>query len=215
MKPIALQHLRFRFEHPAREEPSWKSIVERWYQLDAFAYGLAQAYVAWKPKLSPTHPALLLLASPGASNATDMEFARSGAQSPAKFVHTLPNVRCSSLCQVMEWAGPVLCVQKDPATQIHALREAAALLDVGREGPIWVLSVFGVSAGAPAYQAHVFVLGGDSGSLRVTRAETGSGPSLLASTKAKDDAALHAWLEQPQGALALPGNYELTLRESL
>lgn len=210
MKPISVQHLSFRFEHPAREEPSWKGIVERWYQLDAFAYGLAQAYVTWKPKLSHVQPALILLASPQASNATDFEFARTGAQSPAKFVHTLSNIRCSSLCQVMEWAGPVLCVQKDPATQLQALREAAALLESGHEGPIWVLSVFRADKDAPAYQAHAFVLGAKSG-----RADFQMSQAKNATSCVQQDGALHAWLESPSESLSLPGSYELTKQECL
>lgn len=207
MKPIGVQHLSYRFEHPAREAPSWKTVVERWYQLDAFAYGLAQAYVAWKPRFSGK-PSLILLASPQASNLTDFEFARTGAQSPAKFVHTLSNIRCSSLCQVMEWAGPVLCLQKDPSTELHALREAAALLEFGHEGAIWVLSVFR-SAGA-GYQAHAFVL-----SRPVRMPEEAAFEISITSEPARTetDSGLHVWLEAPVTSLRLPGSYEMRKRE--
>ena len=149
---IYARFLDFPFEHPAKEEPSWKGIVERWYQLDPFAYGLAEAYTKWKPLPAP---AMILLASPQASNETDFQFATTGATSPAKFVHTLPNIRCSSLCQVMDWTGPVLCVQKDPSTLAHALREALAFLEYGAGAPIWVVSAFRDETG---YRAQAFVL---------------------------------------------------------
>ena len=160
MNPIHVQHLSFHFEHPAKEEPIWKNIIERWYQLDAFAYGLAQAYTIWKPRIHSS-PAMILLASPQASNETDFQFARGGATSPAKFVHTLPNIRCSPLCQIMEWSGPVLCIQKDPLTQVHAFREAAALIESGGATPIWVISVFNTDFGKLGnlgYEAHGFIL---------------------------------------------------------
>jgi hypothetical protein len=204
MKPIGVRHLSYRFEHPAREEPSWKTVVERWYQLDAFAYGLAQAYVAWKPKL-PSPPSLILLASPQASNATDFEFARTGAQSPAKFVHTLANIRSSSLCQVMGWAGPVLCLQKDPSTALQALREAAALIESGHEGAIWVLGVFRSDAGGAGYGAHAFVLG------EPAPFEISKGQAVR--TAVPTDIALYSWLETPRGSLRLPGHYDLSKRE--
>ena len=128
------------FAFPARAEPAWSPKVDRWYQLDAYAYGLAEAYEQWKGSLGGEKPSMIVLASPGASNETDRQFAQSGGTSPAKFVHTLPNVRSSSLCQVMGWAGPVLCLQRDPETLNHALTEAEAL--VGDEFPVvWVLSV--------------------------------------------------------------------------
>jgi len=214
VKPISLQHLSFRYEHPAREEPSWKTVVERWYQLDAPAYGLAQAYVAWKPRLRQP-PALVFLASPQASNTTDFEFARSGANSPAKFVHTLSNIRCSPVCQVMEWAGPVICVQRDPSTQLHALREAVAALESGSEGPIWVLSVFKPGSVPDAsrihgHEAHAFVLSRESGE---------NGNALFQVSKSANsahvltDLALHQWLESPQETFSLPGGYDLSKQE--
>ena len=179
--------------------------VERWYQLDAFAYGLVQAYTAWKPKLEKP-PAMIWLASPEASNETDLQFARGGAQSPAKFVHTLPNVRCSPLCQVMEWAGPVLCIQKDPYTQSHALMEAAAFLEHGSENefgsPIWVLSVFRVQG---SYRAQVFILsralmsGSDGKAPRYKIVQTHH------QTPLQKDSSLQEWADSKIESFPLPG----------
>ncbi len=128
----------YEYQFPGKDEPAWSKKVERWYQLDAYAYGLAQAYTAWNLS-KKHHPDLMILASPGASNLTDAQFVQTGASSPAKFVHTLPNIRSSSLGQVMDWGGPLLCIQNDPMTQLTALSEAAALAQVFKK--IWVLTL--------------------------------------------------------------------------
>ncbi len=126
-------------EYPAKAEPEWSSLVERWYQLDTPAYVLAETYWRLRDKLS-ARPEWLLLASPGASNLTDAQFAASGASSPAKFVHTLPNIRSASLLQVMRWSGKVLCLQNDPSSLLTALHEAVWLAEEGR---VWIASVQG------------------------------------------------------------------------
>ncbi|MBC7691975.1 MAG: hypothetical protein H7222_09405 [Methylotenera sp.] len=154
---LFLKQLHFDYEFPAKSEPSWKSHVDRWYQLDAPAYGLVQAYSIWKDQL-PILPAMILLASPGASNKTDRQFAKSGGISPAKFAHTLPNIRCSPLCQVMDWSGPVLSFHRDPHTLVLALREAFELLSPELPS-IWVLA--GGRKGAE-YRVDGFVISQDS-----------------------------------------------------
>ncbi|MBI3556414.1 MAG: hypothetical protein HY074_09145 [Deltaproteobacteria bacterium] len=152
-----LTHHRMSFSFPAQNEPVWAAKVDRWYQLDACAYGLSQAWWQLKESLGP-RPAFLILASPGASNETDLAFARSGAISPSKFVHTLPNVRASALCQVMDWAGPMLCLQNGSRTLLGGIREGAGLLSP--QWPrIWVMSM--TSDGAGHYETHVFVLSAD------------------------------------------------------
>lgn len=152
MKPH-VQHHSLSFDFPATVEPAWAAKVDRWYQLDAFAYGLSQAWWQLQTELS-ARPSFILLASPGASNETDWNFARGGATSPSKFVHTLPNVRASALCQVMDWAGPMLCLQNDPETLESAIAEGTRML--GAQWPlIWVMNVVG---GAGHYTVNVFVL---------------------------------------------------------
>lgn len=109
------------FVFPVTTAPPWAANVERWYQLDAYAFGMADAAYAWRRDPAPE---LVFLASPGGSNATDSEFARAGARSPALFVHSLPNVRSSAFCQVLNWHGPLYCLQHDPATFAEATEEA-------------------------------------------------------------------------------------------
>jgi hypothetical protein len=153
---VKMNHRQFEFNFPAEKEPEWAAKVDRWYQLDAFAFGLTQACFAWQKSGELGElPSLLLLACPEASNETDWNFARTGAASPAKFVHTLPSLRASSFCQVMNWSGPMLCFQKDPETIATALSEGAQLLS--QQWPvIWVVSVLRDCTGS--YCAHVFVL---------------------------------------------------------
>jgi hypothetical protein len=148
---ISLRFHRHSYLFPATEEPSWKHLVDRWYQLDAFAYGLADAASRWQEKTR--RPGLLILASPGASNESDFRFASTGASSPSKFVHTLPNVRASSLCQVMNWTGPLLCLQNDPHTCQTALKEAV-LFSSDHCPLIWVAGVRRLSEGI--YESYLF-----------------------------------------------------------
>src|SRR5258708_38429533 len=105
IKNLSLKWLSLDYEFPAKAEPQWKDLVQRWYQLDAYAYGLSEGAKTWQKSL--LNPNLLILASPMASNETDKTFVEKGATSPAHFAHTLPNIRCSPLCQVMRWSGPV------------------------------------------------------------------------------------------------------------
>lgn len=150
---MMLTHFHYNFSFPAVKEPEWGPLVERWYQLDAPAFGVAQVYWQNRRHLA-TPPAWLFLCSPAASNGTDSVFALTAQPSPAKFVHTLPNIRSAALLQVMKWAGPVLCLQNDPDTILTGLSEGFAL---GEElgGPVWVVSV---TEGAEGYAAHIFVL---------------------------------------------------------
>lgn len=139
----------YRFEYPASTEPQWKNLVERWYQLDSYSYGLVQGYWENRESLGP-HPDFLVLASPGASNKTDWEFAQGGSCSPQKFVHTLPNIRSSPLFQVMKWSGPMLCVNSGSQTITHGIREGICLLNSGFK-TVWVLSLSLAEEGANAY----------------------------------------------------------------
>lgn len=125
------------FEFPAKEPPAWHQRVERWYQLDSAAFGLCEIYA--RSKLSEmARPEMLFLASPGGCSRTDIAFVRHGAAAPAKFVHTLPNVRGSVLLQLMNWQGPMLCIQEDPNTIESALVQASRM-----SKPSWVVGCSG------------------------------------------------------------------------
>jgi len=149
---MKLAHFHVEIPYPPKEPPSWAGKVERWYQLDTFAFCLPEAFV--RLALS-SRPASMLLACGGASNLTDRAFVQGGAVSPTKFVHTLPNIRSSSLLSVMEWQGPLLSVHRDPFTLAFALREACSRAQKSAESWVWCvdaqgsvdLFAFGVKSG--------------------------------------------------------------------
>lgn len=111
--------------HPPPQEPLWAPKVDRWYQLDEPAYCLTQ--FVWSIKEKTQKPEGIVLACEGASNQSDTLFASQGATSAQRFSHTLPNVRASSVLQMMDWHGPLVCLQKDPFTLACALQQAPIL----------------------------------------------------------------------------------------
>lgn len=148
----ALRFFSYDFTFPADEIPQWSTLVERWYQLDPFSYGLAEAY--WRLRNQMCVPEIMFLASSGGSFETDVSFSNSPTFNPAKFVHTLPNIRSSSLCQVMKWHGPVVCVQNGSSTLTSALGEA---LDwaVKEYKNLWIV---GCQRAETCYRAEFLVL---------------------------------------------------------
>lgn len=148
-----LKYFRHPYSFPRSSPPSWAEKVDRWHQLDAYSFGLIDAYAHLQDCLEA--PGFILLASPSASNDADHQFVLSKAKSPAKMVHTLPNVRSSCLVKLMGWGGPVLCLQKDPQTLLTAIVEGLDLLDPScRNLTIWGV----VKQAPPLYEAHVFSL---------------------------------------------------------
>lgn len=137
MKQICgLKYFRHPYSFPRSSPPPWAEKVDRWHQLDAYSFGMIDAYTRFQESLE--RPDLILLASPSASNDADRQFVLSKAKSPVKMVHTLPNVRSSSLVNFMGWGGPVLCLQKDPQTLLTALVEGLDFLDPScRKLMIW------------------------------------------------------------------------------
>lgn len=136
---IGLETYSFSFTFPRTETPEWAAKVERWYQLDAAAFALPETFWQHRQCLQ-TRPEVIFLASPLASNTTDAQFVRTAAPSPAKFVHTLPNIRGASLLAVMEWSGEVYCIQKDPETALTAISEGMHTVKAsGKEA--WVATV--------------------------------------------------------------------------
>jgi 3-oxoacyl-(acyl-carrier-protein) synthase len=127
------------FEFPVKNAPEWSKKVERWYQLDAPAFGMAEAAFSYR---NDPLPDVIYVASPGGSNATDFEFASGGAKSPALFVHSLPNVRSSAFCQVLGWHGPLFCIQSDPDSFAKAIQEAKRNFRLDGSS-VWVVGVLG------------------------------------------------------------------------
>jgi len=158
----SLHYFSFDFSFPATEPPAWAGAVERWYQLDAPAFGLPHAFEHWRLRdVGLRKPDFLVFASPDGSNPTDYDFALSlkatGAASPSKFVHTLPNSRSSALLQVMNHGGPMICVQNDPATFVTGLALAFERVHPGGSPTsAWVLGVTGLDEGR--HRCHLFQL---------------------------------------------------------
>ena len=171
---------------PAKEPPAWAAKVERWYQLDPFAFLLPEAFTRWSARL-PSRPARMLLSGFGASNLTDSAFALSGAVSPTKFVHTLPSIRASALLAVMGWQGPVLSLHRDPSTLAAALREG-----LRGEEETWVWHV-------SERTADLFVLNVPEGPYQVlAREKAGARP-------APEDSRVLDWFSGDEGV-----NFELS-----
>lgn len=196
------------FAYPPKKEPDWKSRCERWYQLDAPAYGMTEGcsrFVNTYPTLLP--PQLILCACPGASNLTDFKFAQTGAVSPAQFVHTLPNVRLSSVLQVMGWSAQVLCLQDGPNTRAHALFEAFKMSQA-EEQRIWVMS---------------FDSKGDSGAeIQIWAIDLATDPTVETpfsiqnashDLKLVKDLELLNWFEKPTLSLSLGGGLSIHYKE--
>jgi hypothetical protein len=185
---IGLRHYEFKFEFPRAEPPLWKDRVSRWYQLDAYAYGLAEGAYRWMEFESPD---LVILASPLASNETDCSFVDSGFASPSKFAHTLPNIRCSPFCQVMDWSGPVLCLQRDPRTQTLALVEGFELV-TSRFSRVWILSVIRQEF---HYKVHCLELSKNLSGFVMAKNKFESSEMSTVGYSAADDSELLSWFD--------------------
>jgi hypothetical protein len=122
---------------PPAAPPVGAERVHRWYQLDAASRALLEWWSKARETIAP--PAAIFLASPGGCDESDGDFGKSRFTSPQKFVHTLPSVRVTPLLQVMDWAGPVICVQRDPFTFATAVAEAQLFLSIYHS--VWVLGV--------------------------------------------------------------------------
>ena len=146
---IALEFRETDVSFSTTEPPTWASAVDRWYQLDAPAFALAEAWSRWSDL---PRPQFIVGASAGASNVSDKAFAETPRAQ--KFVHTLPSVRYAALCQVMRWAGPLLCVQRDPSTLVAGLAVATDFHEAA--GETWVLGARAIAGGA---KVELFRLG--------------------------------------------------------
>ena len=144
---MKLHLYRFPFEFPFLKDPEWSSKVDRWYQLDAAAFGTTE--LVWK---MPEKPDLIFLASQDASNGSDSLFVESDATSAVRFAHTLPNVRCSPFLQAKGWNLPVYCLQYGSATFENALRNAQIILGKPYK-KIWILNVLPDSVPPGKYNA--------------------------------------------------------------
>ncbi len=107
--------------------PAWSSQIDRWSQLDETCFTFCEALHTWNYLAELTKPDLIFLVLPQASNEADMDFVRSGALSPAKFVFTLPNICASVLLQMIDFSGPTFCISKGADSLRFAHNEALEL----------------------------------------------------------------------------------------
>lgn len=85
-------------------EPPWSKRLDRWFQLDEESFALCNALECWLniPGVCP-NPSTILHSSPQGSWQSDIDFVRSGAESPAKFVYTLPSIPMGILAQFLSY----------------------------------------------------------------------------------------------------------------
>ena len=88
-------------------EPTWSHRLERWFQLDSEGIAICKALEEWiKGSEVNKAPDLIIQSSFSGSHLADFNFTRSGADSPTKFVYTLPNVIIGVMAQFLNWQGP-------------------------------------------------------------------------------------------------------------
>lgn len=117
-------------------EPTWSSQVERWYQLDEISFAYCEAISQWNFLQDLPRPQVVILATEGASNLADFDFAHADAISPAKFVYTLPNIFAAVMFQLLGWSGKTYCLHQGSSTLEFALHEAAELAKSGQS--VWL-----------------------------------------------------------------------------
>lgn len=120
--------------------PPWADRVPRWQQMDGVARAVADAWYARFGLDPDAAPGELVLALPAASNDADVEFAKSGAFSPQRFVATLPSVAAAPVLQLTGRVLPVTCVQRGAET-LAVAREEARLIAGARRVKVGLLHV--------------------------------------------------------------------------
>ena len=95
-------------------DPAWKDKVERWYQLDEASRVLCEAFSRFLKTPQDLEAILacesIIYAFSSGSNWADLDFVQSGAESPSKFVYTLPNIPIQVLQQMLAMQKPTYCV---------------------------------------------------------------------------------------------------------
>ena len=152
---------------PAQSEPAWASVVARWHQLDESTYAVVEAAYRYS-KAFPTEwervrPNSIWLAAPGGSNTADYDFVIHGSRSPSRFVGTLPSIRSSSLALLMNWRGPVMCLQQGEKTMLKGFEEVYWHLLGSRSDPAWLItSTRAVQDQKISHKVSFFCFGSDA-----------------------------------------------------
>lgn len=163
---VGINVLNFSIETPAVVEPAWAAEVPRWHQLDDATFAVVEAAYQFRTRFSEvwqaSRPAAVWLASRGGSNLADYEFVQRGSRSPSRFVGTLPSIKSSSLALMMNWRGPVFCVQNGKRTVEQGLSEMYWHLQGAQMGPVWlVTSAREKIAKGNRFQILFFLSGGE------------------------------------------------------
>jgi hypothetical protein len=139
---VAVKH--FEVAIPPQGEPAWASVVARWHQLDESTYAVVEAAYryskAFPKEWELVRPKSIWIAAPGGSNIADDDFVVHGSRSPSRFVGTLPSIRSSSLALLMNWRGPVMCLQNGEKTLLQGFEEVYWHLISSYSEPAWLIT---------------------------------------------------------------------------
>lgn len=119
--------------------PAWAEHVQRWYQLDGPSFSLVEAY--WRFKDQLPLPDIIFFTSSSGSNETDAYFCQSGGDSPARFVHTLPNIRLAPMLQLMKRDVPAICLQKGQLSWSQWKDSTKELLERSKYKSGWLINI--------------------------------------------------------------------------
>jgi hypothetical protein len=114
------------------DQPEWKDLVDRWYQLDQTSLALCQGIYNWSKvenRLSTTS-AIIYFFDKG-SELADRDFVHgiiSGlGASPSKFVYTLPNIPMMIVQQMLKISVPVFNFDQSSKLNIKEITQALSL----------------------------------------------------------------------------------------
>ncbi len=162
---VAMKH--FNVSVPAQSEPAWAPLVARWHQLDEATYAVVEAAYRYSKDFPEewdlVRPQSIWMAAPGGSNAADYDFILHGSRSPSRFVGTLPSIRSSSLSLLMNWRGPVMCLQQGEETMLRGFEEIYWHLLASQSEPSWLITTTKTFEGQQTtYKVSFFCFGSDA-----------------------------------------------------
>lgn len=102
--------------------PAWANKIQRWSQLDAQSYAVAESTFRHLDFFSDIDQ-FIILSSQG-SFQTDYLFAHGAKLSPSSFVHTLPNIRSLAFSQISGREGVMFCFSQGKHSLIKFFNEA-------------------------------------------------------------------------------------------
>jgi hypothetical protein len=164
---VTMKH--FNVSVPAQSEPAWAPLVARWHQLDEATYAVVEAAFRYGNEFPEewdrVRPHSIWIAAAGGSNPADYDFVLHGSRSPSRFVGTLPSIRSSSLSLLMNWRGPVMCLQQGKETMLRGFEEIYWHLLASQSEPSWLITTTKTLEGQQTiYKVSFFCFGSDADS---------------------------------------------------